>query len=458
MAQGGVGLLLGSCSKERSIKPAFMKHLLLITFYFPPYTGIEGNRPNSWVKSFVEAGYKVTVLTRQWQVGGQNTWADYVAEYGEDKTVEEKVSEQLKVIRLPHKWTDSYRNLQFSKLSGLYYWYCKLRGRFHVETEAYHSFYDYAFKILNSEKIDLIIVSSPPLNLIRLAHDLSNQSGVPYIADFRDSYNNYKLNPAYQPSWKQRGESVLFKFYLKKWLAGATAIVTVDKAVSDTINTKFKQPVLVVRNGYETDLFDGIEIAADDAAFRLTVTGNLYANQDIPLVAKGIGEFIKKVQPVGFKAHFIGLKDRLDVVETLRRYIPVDFLFLTPRLPRVEALRAMRRSQVLLQVGWPGYKGIMPGKVYEYMAAGRNIIIAPGDKDITDKIIAETQTGVSVHSAAEMTSYLIEKYGEWRQKGSLDYKGDRKVIAAYSREAQNATLVSFVDGLLNSAQRAFNTN
>lgn len=422
-----------------------MKHILLITFYYPPYTGIEGNRLKSWSAALSKAGFKVTVLTRQWQAGAQNTWADYVAEYADSNYTEETVSSSLRVIRLPHRWTNKYKAQQRSKLAGVHYWKNKLLGRFHIETDAYNSFYEAARQLLREEPVDLMIVSSPPLNIIRLGHELKKASGVPYLADFRDSYNNYKLNPDFRPTAKQRAESYLFKSYLNRWLSNADAIISVDKAVADTINPHFSQPVVVIRNGFELDLFRDIDVAADSATFRLTVTGNMYPEQDIAFLAKGIGKFIADAQPEAFMAQFIGLRDRQDVADVLRQYIPEAHLLLLPRLPRTEALKAMRQSQILLQAGWRGYKGWLPGKVFEYMAAGRNILIAPSDRDIIDRVIKETGTGFSADTIEDMARYLTIQYRCWQRLGTISYNGNKEAIAVYSREVQNAKLIEFIN-------------
>lgn len=425
-----------------------MKHILLITFYFPPYTGIEGNRLNSWARELSEAGFKVTVLTRQWKQGGQNTWADYVTEYSETEYAEEIINNKLRVIRVPHRWTAKYKATQKTKIAGLYYWYDKLFGRFHLETDAYNSFYKAAQRILRTDMVDLIIVSSPPLNIIRLGHELKKETKIPFLADFRDSYNNHKLNPNFRHSVKQRAESYLFKKYLNHWLINADAIVTVDKAVADTINKNFSQPVLVIRNGFETDLFKKNDVPSDKEVFRLTVTGNLYPEQDIAFLARGIGKFITDIKPKSFKAQFIGLRDNPTVVEILRRYIPDANLFLAPRQPRIQALEIMSGSQILLQAGWRDYKGWIPGKVYEYMAAGKNILIAPGDGDILDRVIQETGTGFSAHTVDSMANYLEEKYIEWQLKGKLTFNGNMEIIKKYSREAQNARLITFIKDFL----------
>src|SRR5687768_2660026 len=151
------------------------KHVLIISFYFPPYTGIEGNRIHSWANSLHEDGFKVTVLTRQWKAGGQNTWKDYFSEYHEKDEIIDNVTDNYRIIRLPYKWNPGFKKFQSTRLTSIYYWYNKLIGILHPETDAYHNFYNYANRFLKKEQVDFVIVSSPPLNIIKLGHDLKKK-------------------------------------------------------------------------------------------------------------------------------------------------------------------------------------------------------------------------------------------------------------------------------------------
>ncbi len=423
-----------------------MKRILLITFYYPPYTGIEGNRLNSWAKALTDAGHHVTVLTRQWKAGGaQSNWGDYIAEYREAGELTEIPGPGLRVIRLPHTWGAMYRAARKTPLSGVYYWWSKARGRLHIETDAYNSFHDYAMALLRREEFDLCIVSSPPLNIIRLGYELGRKTGIPFIADFRDSYSNFLLNPSLTLSRRQRLENIFFRQYLRHWLAPAAAIITVTKEIADTISPSLRQPVAIVRNGYEHGLFDAIPDTMDRETFTITLTGSLYPEQDIAFFCRSVQQFIKREQPRHFKVRFIGIKGRMAVTAVIRKYIPEAYLDFTDRLPREMALRIMRESCLLFQVGWRGYKGYCPGKVFEYMASGRNILVAPADDDLTDRLVQETGTGYSAHTEADAATYIGNQYQYWLRHRSLPYEGRPEEIAKYSREAQNTLLLALID-------------
>ena len=421
-----------------------MKKILLLSYYYPPYTGIEGNRIHSWANSLSSNGFNVTVISRHWKNRGQHEWKDYYKEYDEKDVTKEIVNENLSIIRVPYKWTRSFKKLFPTKLSSSFYWINKLFGHFHIETNAYYALKDIASHELEKEEFDFIIVSSPPINIIRLGVYLKKRFHVPLVADFRDSYNNQLLDPDYVPTLKRRIEFFLFRRSLRSWLAYADVISSVSEEVLQTLPIQSPFKKLVVMNGYEEDnkeLKNQVQNKHEDL-FIISVVGNLYAHQDIKFMVGGLDKFIRRINPEKLLIRFVGLKSKESVRSTIEKLIDKKYLQFTERVPRHMALEFMHSSSILLDVGWKGYKGVCAGKVLEYLAVGKNILLAPADGDLTDRIIAETNAGRSVHSIEEMEEYLCQKYQEWLQYGILSYHGIPEKLDKYSRKNQNMILVN----------------
>jgi glycosyltransferase involved in cell wall biosynthesis len=417
-----------------------MKRVLLLSYYYPPYTGIEGNRVSSWASSLVANGFQVTVVTRQWKVGGQHEWKDYFSEYIEGNTSEETVNENLRVLRVPYKWGRKYKAIASSSFSSIMYWYYKAKGDFHIETDAYNALKGTAVSELRKQSYDFILVSSPPLNIIKLGVDLKNEFKLPLVADFRDSYNNYLLNPTFQPPFKARVETFFFRHYLKKWLRKSDIITSVSDSVLQTLPLAWQQKQVVIMNGYGNDAINNEPIRSK--VFTISYVGSLYPNQQISFMAEGFSNFLQKVNSDKVLIRFIGLKSGVEVRRQIEAHIEKKHLFFSDRVLRSEALQHMRTSDLLLQVGWPGFKGLIPGKVFEYLASRRDILVAPGDGDLTDRIVKETNAGVSVNTIEEMVNYLLERYREWENNGCISYNGIWAEIEKYSRENQNLKLIN----------------
>jgi len=84
------------------------------------------------------------------------------------------------------------------------------------------------------------------------------------------------------------------------------------------------------------------------------------------------------------------------VIQEIKNHGLENNLIQTDHLPHKKGLEELAQSQVLLLPinDAPNAKGILPGKMYEYMALKRPILaIGPTDSDFA-KILSETKAGV----------------------------------------------------------------
>ena len=87
-----------------------------------------------------------------------------------------------------------------------------------------------------------------------------------------------------------------------------------------------------------------------------------------------------------------------EVLTSLQKWQLTDYLDLKGYISHTEAITLQRQSQLLLllEINHPKTEGIIPGKLFEYMASQRPIL-ALGYKqwDVKD-IIEQTQTGITL--------------------------------------------------------------
>ena len=87
-------------------------------------------------------------------------------------------------------------------------------------------------------------------------------------------------------------------------------------------------------------------------------------------------------------------------------------------LSHLEANAEMQNSDVLLMTNFPdeSSKGIIPGKIFEYLATGKPILsFGPKESDVK-KILDETNAGkhFSYQESAELKAFLIDHYQNWK--------------------------------------------
>jgi glycosyltransferase involved in cell wall biosynthesis len=101
-----------------------------------------------------------------------------------------------------------------------------------------------------------------------------------------------------------------------------------------------------------------------------------------------------------------------------------DRVELVPHVPRRESLRLQRESDVLLllipEADGRG-RGVLSGKVFEYIAAERPILAVVPPDGAAAKLVQDTGAGVvaAADDVDAIRSALVDLHGRW-QRGELD--------------------------------------
>jgi glycosyltransferase involved in cell wall biosynthesis len=171
----------------------------------------------------------------------------------------------------------------------------------------------------------------------------------------------------------------------------ADAITCVSDAIADEARRfEPRGRVVTISNGCDFDDFAGLEYVPGDR-FRITHTGSFFGKRDprpfltalersgLDVQARFVGDF-RSVDKEWAQAR--GLADRIDLI---------------PYAPRQQALELQRDSDVLLllipDAGGRG-KGVLSGKVFEYLAAERPILALVPPDGAAAELIQETGAGV----------------------------------------------------------------
>jgi len=111
-----------------------------------------------------------------------------------------------------------------------------------------------------------------------------------------------------------------------------------------------------------------------------------------------------------------------------------------------QAVNLQRDAAVLLliEIDSDITRSIIPGKLFEYMAAGRPILgIGPHGADFSN-LIAETKTGIFAEydQSAEIETFLKKCYDDWKEgRPTVAPMG----IERYSRRSLTAQLAKILD-------------
>jgi hypothetical protein len=123
-----------------------------------------------------------------------------------------------------------------------------------------------------------------------------------------------------------------------------------------------------------------------------------------------------------------------------------------PQLAHKEAVLQMQNASVLLLIipETPGNKGILTGKLFEYLAAHRPVLcIGPINGDAA-AIIRECEAGVAVDysDVAATTQFLLQQLENWKSHRNPSMGND--TVMQFSRLRQARQFL----GLVNAARKS----
>lgn len=423
-----------------------MKRVLLITYYFDPGNAVATPRIMSWANDFFKHEIDLTVVTRHF-TGNESHWIDFTKPT--DNEINVVKTEAFTAHFLPYKPKKPSYTENNRMLSKLYHLKEFASGHFNPEIDAYHAFRDYCRKLLSEKKTDLILISAPPHNLVRLASELGKEFNLPYVVDFRDIWNNYITGSGHQMSWRGKLMNSMEEFYIARWLKDANLVTTVSKALVHQIERIYKGETAEITNGFEWRLFKPVQETSPPAdQFVFASIGTVYPYQNISILIEGLKKFYTQLEDKNsFKLNFIGVKAVDSIADRISTELSEIKPFITSKLPRSEVLNYYKQSHMLFIPAWKQYQGIYTTKIFEYLGSGRLIMVAPGDDDVVDRMVQNTQRGYIANTADEFAAALTEAYQIWKS-GNLKPLAVNERELFFSRENQTKILADKIHHIL----------
>lgn len=437
------------------------KHLVFISYYFPPMGGGGVQRITKFLKYFDYRKYRVSVLTVKDSFY-----------YTFDPSLLLEIPDSVRVYR--SESLDPFRlyyliNKILRSLSGKH-----SRTNSRESSGSMRKLAQFLFvpdsrilwlpfalvklwQIHRARPVDAIIASMPPFTVGLIGAMFKRWMGPRLILDFRDAWTN---NP-YLP---RAGEKIsnLSRKMERFCLNTADGLIFVNPQLRDYYLRRRpslkKLPHVAIRNGYDRSDFPGskapTKTAGKNSPLLMGVLGTIYSQGNRPLTLIRSLEELKREHPdlaQKFKLVFLG-KWAPDFLQAIQRMNVADCMEFWAYRPHREALRLAQQFHALalaIESDQAGAEFVTPGRIYEYLYLKKPILaMCPENGDLAE-LVTRSRAGevVSYSDTASLKRILrnwIYEDPDFASRYAF------KNIRRYSRKAQTERLLEFLEGFFHS--------
>ncbi|MEI7488302.1 MAG: glycosyl transferase family 1 [Chryseobacterium sp.] len=430
------------------------KKILIITYYWPPAGGPGVQRWLKFAKYLPEFGWKPVIFTPEnpsYPLLDESLMKDVPENI---EIVKTKIWEPYQLAEKLNRSNKKFKAGQFdvgknqSWKSKLSIW---VRGNFFIpDARVFWVKPSVKFleQYLKDNKIDVVVTSGPPHSLHLIGLNLKKKlPNLKWIADFRDPwteisyYKHLKLTKSSDKKHRQL-ESDVFK----------NADITLATSYTDAENfRKNGANAVCITNGFdETDATQTLQSSNSETLkqkFTLSYIGVLEQLRNPENLWKALDDLVKTNSDFAgnFTLKFVG---RIDdkILNSIENSGLKNHILNLGYISHDKAIMEMQTSDMLLITNFPNEssKGIIPGKIFEYLATGKQIIsFGPSQADVS-KILNETNAGkhFSYDDSETIKSFILEKFELWKSGNLLE---NNQNIEQLSRKNLTKKLVDILD-------------
>ena len=430
-----------------------MKKILIITYYWPPAGGPGVQRWLKFTKYLPEFGYEPHVYipdNPSYPILDETLAKDI---HPKVKIIKKSIWEPYQIAEKLNPKNKSYKGGHFEKkesqslMSKLSVF---VRGNFFIPDArkfwikpSIHFLKEY----LQKEGIETIVTSGPPhsMHLIGLGLKELNPE-INWIADFRDPWTQISYHKELKlTSWAAKKHEDLEHKVMTK----ANVVLATSYADGENFKKIGAQHVEVITNGFEEVKK---VVNKDQEHFHITYSGGLEMLRNPLALWKALAELTKTNQSFkqDLKLNFYGsLAD--DVKQTILDSGLGSNLDVHGYVSHQKSLDAINKANILVLTNFDNEasKGIIPGKLFEYIATNNPIIaLGPDDADV-QRILSETKAGeyFNHRDIDALKKYILNVYKQWLANPNNVYPTNQEEVSKFNRKNLTQRLSEVIDNM-----------
>ena len=312
------------------------------------------------------------------------------------------------------------------------------------------------------EGVDVILGELVPYETAFGVEQLARRLGIPWVADLQDPWalDEMWLYPSAAHRLADRAR-------MRRTLRTAAAVIMNTPEAAERLVRAFpefrERRVLCITNGYDAADFAGAAPETGDGIFRIVHSGYLHTGQGlrhrrtrrlrrlaggmpmpgIDFLTRSHVFLMEAVERV--IADDPSLRERIEVElvgvvsdddrKAAEGYPFVRFFGYRSHAETVAMLRAADLLFLPMHDLPAGTRaGLIPGKTFEYLAAGKPILAAVPEGDARDLLLSIGTATVCRPAAVDcLTRAISERIEEWRNPAAAPRRPDAEVLARYER-------------------------
>ncbi len=430
-----------------------MKKVLIITYYWPPAGGAGVQRTLKFAKYFPQSGIEPVVITvdekhASYPVIDKSLFSDISNDI---KVYRTKSFEPLRILTgitgnpVPHSGFSNKDKQQFSqKVLRL------IRGNLFLP-DARRGWVKFAFKkaceLIAKENIITVIISSPPHSSQLIGLKLKKKfPRLNWVADMRDPWTDIYYYNDMLPSAiaKQYDKNLEIKV-----LETADKVVVVSSPIKNGLLNKSdklnENKFFVIPNGFDEDDFK-IKVSSSLHEFRIVYTGTMAESYEPKTFFKAFKYIIDRHIGINFKIYLVGGCSP-GIVNTIHSMNLQNHVAFIEYVEHAKAIEYMLSCTMLLLLipKVADNKGILTGKLFEYLAARKPILcLGPPDGEAA-AIINECGGGKTIehNNEHDIELYIEELISQWKLNHDLSVLNNNYL--KYSRKNLTKQLAGIVN-------------
>lgn len=270
-------------------------------------------------------------------------------------------------------------------------------------------------RLIADHDIDVLWSTSQPPSAHLLAYWLKGDTGLPWIADYRDPWTWSLVNPL------PRHLQLLADRMERRLLRRADGVVTVTEGWAEEFRRRygsFVPRVEVIYNGFDPeDVFTAAP--GDTGRFTVSFAGTLHHRRSPEVFLQGLAGALRSIPRDRIRVVFVGRFDapgastNRDLVEALGL---TDVVEAVGPVGHTEAMERLAGADLLLDIGiqGEGSGAHVPAKLVEYAGLGKPVLALQGPGEAHDLVLrAGLGRVVDPGRAGAVADALVGLFEEW---------------------------------------------